>query len=447
MTITENTTRSSNDLVDELRSWLEENWDPDLTVGEWWERLGLAGWSAPMLPKNAYGRELTRGDALLVSATIARFGALAAPAGMSIGLASPTIATHGTQEQIDRLIPPAVTGKIAYCQLFSEPGAGSDLAGLTTRAVLDGEVWHVNGQKVWTSGGQYADMGMLLARTNPEAPKHQGITWFAIDMKQPGIEIRPLREMTGNAMFNEVFLTDAEVHDSNRIGDVNNGWAAANTTLLHERSGMASRGGGEGGMARMARAGGVAGDLDKRAGDFLVRPKTVTVPEKAEKPKAKRPVSPAASHIALAKEFGKLDDPVIRQKIVEAHILGTLSRFNTERQKALRSQGKDLPGVANFGKLLMADIVRLNRDLGMQILGARGMLHAYDGEGREQLVQLRGGAGAIAATSQALGAQALPIYGGTDQIQKNIVGERTLGLPKEPGDLASVPFNQLPKNG
>jgi alkylation response protein AidB-like acyl-CoA dehydrogenase len=449
MTMAEETTGSRTELIDELRTWLEENWDPDLTVGEWWERLGMAGWAAPMLPADCYGRGLTRGDALIVSATIARSGTLAAPAGMSIGLASPTIATHGTREQIDRLIPPAVTGKIAYCQLFSEPGAGSDLAGLTTRAVLDGEVWHVNGQKVWTSGGQFADMGMLLARTNPDAPKHKGITWFAIDMKQPGVEVRPLKEMTGNAMFNEVFLSDAEVPDANRIGDVNNGWAAANTTLLHERSGMAARGGGgEGGIARMARAGGVAGDLDKRAGDFIARArKVVTVPETPKASKEKRPVSPAQSHIDLAREFGKLDDPVIRQRIVQAHILGSLSRFNTERHKVVRSQGGDIPGSANFGKLLMADIVRLNRDLGMQILGARGMLHAYDPAGREQLAELRGGAGAIAATSQALGAQALPIYGGTDQIQKNIVGERVLGLPKEPGDLAHTPFKELPKNG
>src|SRR5687767_1605519 len=155
MPITETRSASATALVDELGAWLEENWDPDLTVGEWWDRLGMAGWSAPMLPADCYGRGLSRGDALLVSGTIARFGALGAPMGMSIGLASPTITTHGTREQIDRLIPPAVTGQIAYCQLFSEPGAGSDLAGLTTRAVKDGDVWHVNGQKVWTSGGQY----------------------------------------------------------------------------------------------------------------------------------------------------------------------------------------------------------------------------------------------------------------------------------------------------
>ena len=444
MAVTESTT-TGTELVDELRAWLEENWDPDLTVRDWWDRLGLAGWAAPMLPADCYGRGLSRGDAILVGSTIARFGALGAPAGMGIGLASPTIATHATREQIDRLIPPAVTGKLGWCQLFSEPGAGSDLAGLSTRAVRDGDVWHVDGQKVWTSGGQWADMGMLLARTNPDAPKHQGITWFAIDMHQPGVEVRPLKEMTGNAMFNEVFLSGAEVPDANRIGDAHNGWAVANTTLFHERSGMASRGGGgEGGFARMARAGTVADDLDKRAGEFVARPRSVAAPRK-EGPK--RPSSPAQSHIDLAREFGKLGDPVIRQKIVQAHILASLAQYNTERQKALRTQGKDLPGVPNFGKLLMADIIRHNRDLGMEILGARGMLHAYDADGRESLASAPGGAAAHAVTGQALGAQALPIFGGTDQIQRNIVGERILGLPKEPGDLSQLPFNQLPKNG
>ncbi len=201
----------TSDLVDEIRTWLEENWDPDLTVAAWWERLGLAGWSAPTLPTNAYGRGLSRGDAVLVQNAIAEHGALGAPGGLGLLLAAPTIATHGTPEQIERYVRDIVTGQRAWCQLFSEPGAGSDLAGLQAKAMLDGDEYIVNGQKVWTSGGHIADLGMLIARTNSDVPKHQGITYFAIDMHQPGVDVRPLRELTGRALFNEVFLSDARV--------------------------------------------------------------------------------------------------------------------------------------------------------------------------------------------------------------------------------------------
>ena len=233
----------TSDLVDEIRTWLEENWDPDLTVAAWWERLGLAGWSAPTLPTNAYGRGLSRGDAVIVQNAIAEHGALGAPGGLGLLLAAPTIATHGTPEQIERYVRDIVTGQRAWCQLFSEPGAGSDLAGLQAKAMLDGDEYIVNGQKVWTSGGHIADLGMLIARTNSDVPKHQGITYFAIDMHQPGVDVRPLRELTGRALFNEVFLSDARVPADAMIGGLNNGWAVANTTLAHERAGLGSGGG------------------------------------------------------------------------------------------------------------------------------------------------------------------------------------------------------------
>ncbi|MEA3056855.1 MAG: hypothetical protein QOD30_2287 [Actinomycetota bacterium] len=431
----------TGDPIDELRAWLEESWDPDLTVAEWWERLGLAGWANPILPPETYGRGLVRGDVVRASNEIASFGALGAPAGLGLNLAAPTIATHGTREQIDEYVRDIVTGQKAWCQLFSEPGAGSDLAGLSTRAVKDGDEWIVNGQKVWTSGGHLADLGMLLARTNPEAPKHQGITWFALDMHQPGVEVRPLKEMTGHTMFSEVFFSDAVVPDSARIGDVNNGWSVAQTTLLYERSGMGA--GGQRGMG-MARAG-TRGDLDKRAGDF-VRTRRASSATKADAG-PRRPSSPAQPYIELARERGLLEHGAVRQRIVQSHILGTLARLTTERHKAARAAGGDIPGVANFSKLLMANMLRHNRDLGLELLGPRGTLHTYDDARRGELAQEVGGTAAVAMTSQALSAQALPIYGGTDQIQRNIIGERVLGLPKEPGDLAAVPFNQLPKNG
>ncbi|HWJ98014.1 MAG TPA: acyl-CoA dehydrogenase family protein, partial [Acidimicrobiales bacterium] len=253
---------TSEETLDELQAWLDGNWDPDLTVAQWWELLGLAGWAAPTLPTNAYGKGVARSVGVQIQKAIAAYGALGAPAGLGLLLAAPTIADHGSQEQIDTMVRDIVTGQKAWCQLFSEPGAGSDLAGLTCKAVRDGDEWIVTGQKVWTSLGQTADIGMLIARTAPDLPKHQGITYFGIDMVQPGIEVRPLREMTGHAMFNETFLDEARVPHANVIGGLNNGWAVANSTLGHERAGLGA--GGAGGGTGGATPGQIAGHLGKR---------------------------------------------------------------------------------------------------------------------------------------------------------------------------------------
>ena len=435
MTATESTDTVES-VVDEIRAWLSENWDPELTLAEWWQRLGTSGWSAPTLPEDGYGRGLSRSDAVRAHAEIAAFGAVGPPSGLGLLLAAPTIATHGTREQIDAYVRDIVTGQRAWCQLFSEPGAGSDLAGLTTRAVRDGDEWIVTGQKVWTSLGQTADLGMLLARTNPDAPKHQGITWFAIDMRQPGVEIRPLRELTGHAMFNEVFLSEARVPTGAAIGEVNGGWAVANTTLANERAGLGA-GGGMG--ASWAMPGQVAGQLDRRAGDFAAPPN--------RGPRGpRRAPSSAQMLIDLARGAGRTDDPVVRQRLAELHIRGELGRINGERMKAARAAGRDIPGMANIAKLTMSDIVRLQRDLGMQIVGPYSTLHAYDDEQRKQLDAATGNPFLAMVTTTALYAQAPPIYGGTDQIQRNIIGERVLGLPKEPNNDASVPFSSLPRN-
>jgi alkylation response protein AidB-like acyl-CoA dehydrogenase len=428
---------SADDPVTAVRDWLEDNWDPDLTVAEWWERLGLAGWSAPTLPLDAYGRGLSRSDAVAVAKAIHEFGALGAPAGLGLLLAAPTIATHGTRRQIDHFVRDIVTGRTAWCQLFSEPGAGSDLAGLTTRAERDGDEWIVNGQKVWTSLGQMADLGMLIARTDPEAPKHQGITWMAIDMHQPQVEVRPLVEMTGHAMFNEVFLTDARVPHDAVIGDVNSGWAAANTTLQNERAGLGAGGGG-GGIGVIP--GTVAGQLDRRVGDLVG-------PEGARP----RPGAAMRQRGSMLQDFargtGRNTEPAIRQDLVRLHILDELGRLNAMRAKDIRARGGDIAGMANISKLMMSDVVRLSRDLGLRILGASGTLHAYSEAQRTALEEATGNPMLGLVTMQALYAQAPPIYGGTDQIQRNIIGERALGLPREPGYDKNVPFSELPKNG
>jgi alkylation response protein AidB-like acyl-CoA dehydrogenase len=450
--VTDTATQTTEDAqteeqLSDLRAWLAANWDPDLTVGEWWERLGLAGWSAPGLPADAYGKGMARADAVAVQQELANFGALGAPAGLGLLLAAPTIVTHGTRDQIDLYVRDIVTGRKAWCQLFSEPQAGSDLAGLQTRAVRDGDEWVINGQKVWTSGGQYADLGMLLARTDPDVPKHQGISYFAFEMLQDGVDVRPLREMTGHALFNEVFITDARVADSALIGGVNKGWGAANTTLMNERAGLGS-GGGNAAGGGMAQPGTVMGMLSKRVGD-VVAPSG----ERAARSGTGSAVGAmgalrggAGVLIGLAKSRGVNTDAGIRQELARLYTLGELGRFNGLRLKAVKEQGGDIPGLPNVAKLSMSQIVRLTRDLGLRIAGPAGMLHAYDSDDKAALKHATGDPFAGSVSEMALFAQAPPIYGGTDQIQRNIIGERVLGLPKEPNNDRVTPFSELPKN-
>jgi alkylation response protein AidB-like acyl-CoA dehydrogenase len=428
-------------LVEEFSAWLDQNWDPDSTVGEWWERLGLAGWAAPTLPSNAYGKDLSRPDAARILAEIGKKGALGPPAGLGLLLAAPTIATHGTQEQIDLYVRDIVTGKKAWCQLFSEPGAGSDLAGLSTKGVEQDGEFIINGQKVWTSGGHMADMGMLLARTDPSVPKHQGISWFAFEMDQPGVDVRPLREMTGHALFSEVFLSDARVSKDALIGGQNQGWAAANTTLAFERAGLGA--GGSGGAYGAALPGTKGGALDKRAGDFVRQ-----APDAGNARQAARRtrMSGASLFVGLAKGNGMWGSPVVRQKLAHLHIISEIGRLNTERYKETRKSGGDIPGMANISKLLMSDIVRLSRDIGLQIIGAQGMLAAQTPQEQKVIDEATGNPFHGGVIASALMAQAPPIYGGTDQIQMNVIGERVLGLPKEPRDDHLKPFNEVPKN-
>jgi len=446
-------TDTATDVITELQDWLNDNWDPDLTVAQWWERLGLAGWSAPSLPTNAYGRELSRADAVKVGQTIAAHGALGPPGGLGLLLAAPTIATHGTQEQIDLYVKDIVTGQQAWCQLFSEPGAGSDLAGLTTKGVKDGDEWTFNGQKVWTSGGQVADLGMLLARTNVEVPKHQGISYFALDMHQAGVDVRPLREITGHAMFNEVFISDAHAHDDALIGGMNNGWAVANTTLGFERAGLGSGGGSA--AASMATPGTIAKHLDRRAGDFVPAPRAASGGGKNVAKKDKGSGDDGGGMMAmlggsagliteLAKANGKIKDPTIRQELMKLHTLGEIGRYNNLRSRALRLSGKpDIPGGGNIAKLSMSMMLKVGREAGMRIIGPYATLHAYTPEQQEVLNKATGNPFFAAVTGQALYSPAPSIYGGTDEVQHNIIGERVLGLPKEPQVDRDVPFRDL----
>jgi alkylation response protein AidB-like acyl-CoA dehydrogenase len=383
--------------------WLDENWDPSRTVGEWWQLLADARLTHPMLPE-PWGRGWTSGDtSKLVDAMVCR-GALGPPIGLGLVMAGPTLLAHGSHALVQALVPRILNGQDGWCQLFSEPGAGSDLASLRTRAERDGDEWVITGQKVWTSLGQWADYGMLLARTDQTAPKHQGITYFALPMRQDGVEVRPLREMTGRTAFNEVFLAEARVPHGYVVGELGGGWAVANTTLTAERGGA-----GAGTIAAPCAAipGTVAGHLDRKAGAFVGLASGTS--------EGVVDVDGVRSLIQLATERGRIADPTIRQDIARLHSLVEIAEWHLTRARAGAS-----PGAGNIAKLRNSEIVHLARDLGCRILGV------------EATITGPAAASGGAVQRLTLASPAPSIYGGTDQVQRNILGERILGLPKEP---------------
>ncbi|MCH1512904.1 MAG: acyl-CoA dehydrogenase family protein [Acidimicrobiales bacterium] len=411
---------SEDEVKTEVANWVDKNWDLELTVAEWWQLMADARLSHTMLPENAGGRGWGRNLNHVVLRTIADKNVLGPPTGLGMMLAAPTIAAHGTEEQIARFIPPILNGQQAWCQLFSEPGAGSDLAGLQCKAEKDGDEWVINGQKVWTSGGQVADMGMLIARTDFDLPKHQGISYFAFDMKQKGVDVRPLTEMTGRALFNEVFVTDGLVPDDAIIGGRSNGWRVANATLTFERSHL-----GSGSIpVPTAIPGTIAGQLERRAGDLIGR--------QADR-QGGIVIGPRLFHrlTELTHKLGREQDPVLRDELMKLHSLIEVNRLNMLRVKS----GTGRTGAeGNIGKLMMSELYRRFCEVGNMVIGADGML-----EGSEL-----GDSAWINEVT--LFSPAPAIYGGTDQVQRNIIGERVLGLPKEPGPAKETPFIDLPKN-
>ena len=224
-----------SNIKQQARDWIESNWNPDQSLLAWRTMLLESGWGVPSWPKDFFGLGLTPLKALEIDEVFSELGAIgAANSGVRM-LAAATLLEHASESQKQRYLPGIVTGAESWCQLFSEPGSGSDLAGATTKAERDGDEWVINGQKVWTTSAHHADFGLLLARTNWDKPKHQGLTFFVLDMRQPGVEVRQLKQMNGHASFNEVFFTDARIPHENMIGAEENGWPVAITTLAHER--------------------------------------------------------------------------------------------------------------------------------------------------------------------------------------------------------------------
>jgi alkylation response protein AidB-like acyl-CoA dehydrogenase len=412
---------SVEDVRTEVKQWLEDNWDPELTVGEWWDLLARSGYAAPTFPENCWGKGWPRDLAMAVTETISAHGAVGPPAGLGYLLAAPTIVAHGNERQHQVDLFRILSGQDAWCQLFSEPGAGSDLASLTTRAIKDGDEWIVTGQKVWTSTAKQSNVGMLIARTDVDLPKHKGISYFRFDMTQPGVEVRPLREMTGRALFNEVFIDGARVHDDDMIGGLNNGWAATNTTLMAERTGLGT--GGSGGAGN-AFPGPIAGQLGNRVGDHVGQIRTGGTGGGG--------TAAANSLMKLAKELGRNTERPIRQKLAQLYTLQQIGRYSALRAK---TPSQRTGGEPNIAKLMMSDLLRLQREVGNEIIGAHGMVMGMDTPGKGLVQEVT------------LFSPGPSIYGGTDQVQRNILGERVLGLPKEPGPAKDTPFRDLLVNG
>jgi len=307
--------------------------------------------------------------------------------GIGLGMIAPTILAHGTDTTRDRYLRAMHRGDIVACQLFSEPGAGSDLASLQTRAERDGDEWLITGQKVWTSGAHYSDIGEIIARTDPDLPKHKGLTGFIVDMRAPGVEVRPLRQMTGGASFNEVFFTEVRVPDDHRLGDVNQGWSVALTTLMNERASIGSGGGG-----------GATGMLPRV--------------------------------IEMVRHFGVDRDPIVRDELASMVIDFRVARLNNQRAMDKMKAGQ-LPGPEmSIAKLSLTQNMFAMAEFVARVLGPR--ITADTGEW-----------GTYAWSKFLLGVPGMRIAGGSDEVMRNIVGERVLGLPKDAGIDATTPFRDL----
>ena len=390
-------------VVAETEAFLAEHWSADADRQQWRELVVNERWAALRWPSEWFGRDLDDDAAEAVEATFARAGA-PGPGQDRYNLWAGTMLAHGTDEAKREFLRPLLLDQVAMCLLYSEPGAGSDLAAIRTTAVRDGDEWVVDGQKVWTSGAHGADYGMLIARTDWDQPKHRGITFFWLPMHQDGVEVRPLRQATGDSRFNEVFLTGARVPDSHRLGEVNQGWWVLQTALTYERAVM--------GVTQRRSDGGGGGATAAAHGRIPV---------------------PDTSLVDLARAVGKADDPVVRQHLARLHAMRTVNGWNGQRARAVAEAGGSSP-LASLGKLAMSGILHFAGHLQGEILGMEGTL---DGDEHPR---------ARDANYSQLNAYFTSIGGGTDQIQRNIIGERILGLPREPEVDRGVPFRDVTRS-
>ena len=360
-----------------------------LDVTEWWVHLADAGYVTPTWPKEYGGLGVGPAAGGAISRTLSRYKVPRFTNPVGVDLVGPALLRWGTGEQKESFLRPIARHEEIWCQLFSEPGAGSDLAGLSTRAVRDGDEWMVTGQKVWTSLAHLASFGLLLARTDPSVPKHQGITAFVMPIDQAGVTVRPLRHMAGDIEFNEVFFDDARVGDAFRLGDVGAGWSVATSVLLNERQATSGSGGA------------LPGTVTGRSVEGLIR--------------RHHPVS----------------DPSLRQRLAQAYIEDRIMRMTNQRSAARRRAGLPSGPEGSVSKLFYSEHTQRLQSLACDLEGTGGQAWVEDDRWRKNTAW-----SLLRVTSKT-------IAGGTSEIQRNILGERILGLPKEPDTDRNVPWSEV----
>jgi len=396
----------------EVRAWLDANAelrgeddnnggalgervdDATLAAAKAWQKKKFdAGWTCMRWPREYGGRAATAIQSVIWGQEERRYRTPPDIFGIGIGMAGPTLMAHAKEEQKRRWLPKMAAGEEIWCQLFSEPGAGSDLAGLRTSAVRDGDDWLINGQKIWTTGAQFCDWGILVARSDSNAPKHKGLTYFVVDMKSPGIEVRPITQINGGQGFNEVFFTDVRIPDDYRLEGVGDGWRVAITTLMNERASIGAGGGSGGGV-----------------GDLLNLARRCSIDGK-----------PA------------LDDAAVRARIADFYVRSKGLQFTAARTQSALSQGR-IPGPeASLGKLVGGVLIQEMAEFAMELHGMAAAVSdpalAYsEGAWQDRYLAIPG----------------LRIAGGTDEVLRNIIAERVLGLPPEIRMDKNVPFKDVP---
>jgi alkylation response protein AidB-like acyl-CoA dehydrogenase len=406
-------------VVEEVLAWFDEAWDPDLSLLAWRDRLVDSGWAAPSWSKEWYGQDLPAWTDRVAHTTIRKAGGVAAPLGAGFGLAAPTLYDHASNDLKQKYLRRTLTGELAWCQLFSEPGAGSDLAGLKTTAERDGDEWVVNGQKVWNTSADHADVGILVARTDWGAVKHAGLSYFVIDMHQEGVEARPIKQMNYHNSFNEVFLSDARIPHENMVSEEGDGWKVARGTLAHERSFSTQR------SVHFQRdaTGRVVHEAQAEAAEYL---KTYEwYPQRMGR---------VDLVVDRAQAMGKASDPVVRQELMKLISFQRASEWTAGRAKAARSLGRPPGSEGSIGKLALSEVARRCNQVHSMIAGPKGLLKESDDPVDAVIAEVL-----VSTPAQS-------IAGGTDEIQHNIIGENILGLPKEPAPDRGMPFREVGKS-